>query len=329
MNALFQDLREIRNLPGVENAALLSGLPRSRNIPSSFYSLEGQEFDDPNQRPRANWDAVSPTFFETLEVPLLSGRKLNELDREDTPMVAVVNQEFVRRNFPEEDPLGKRFILQGQAREIVGVVQNFMQRRIPFDGLVEAAAFLPAAQFPMRNVSFAIRTAGEPTAIAADVRNAVWRVDPDQPIAQMQTLEEFIEVELAAPAFLGLFVGALAALAMFLSGIGIYGVMAHGVIQERRELGIRLAVGARGGQLVGMVTRRGAVLSAAGILLGTPLAILIHHAVISALDLFDADLGCGITFMAGGILAGVAILASYLPARGAAKVQPTQSLSLE
>ena len=322
-------LREIQNVPGVENASLLSGLPRGRSIPNSFYSLEGQEFDDPNQRPRANWDAVSPNFFETLEIPLLSGRNLNELDREGTPLVAVVNQEFVRRNFPEEDPLGKRFILQDETREIVGVVQNFMQRRIPFDGFNEPAAFLPAAQLPMRNVSFAIRTSGEPTALAADIRNAVWSVDPDQPIAQMQTLQEFIDVELAAPAFLGMFVGALAALAMFLSGIGIYGVMAHSVIQERREMGIRLAVGARGGQLVGMVTRRGVVLSALGMLLGTPLAILIHQAVIDSLSLFDADPGFGITFMAGGILAGVAVLASYLPARAAAKVQPTQALTLE
>jgi len=322
-------LRELESVPGTEAVALLAGLPRGRSIPNSFYSLEGQEFDDPSERPRTNWDAVSPTFFETLQIPMVSGRNISEMDREDTPLVAVVNQEFVRRSFPDDDPIGKRFTLQGEPREIVGVVQNFMQRRIPFDGFVEPAAFLPAIQYPMRNVAFAIRTGGEPTALAADVRNTVWSVDPDQPIAQMQTLEEFIDVELAAPAFLGLFVGALAALAMFLSGIGIYGVMAHTVIQERREMGIRMAIGARGGQLVGMVTRRGLVLSAAGIALGTPLAILIHRAVMSTLSLFDADFGLEITFMAGGILAGVAILASYLPARGAAKVQPTRALSLE
>jgi len=322
-------LREVQGIPGVVNAAVLAGLPRGRQIPNNFYSLEGQEFDDPSQRPRTNWDAVSPTFFETLEIPFLSGRNFSELDREDTPLVAVVNQEFVRRNFPEEDALGKRVILLGEPREIVGVVQDFMQRRIPFDGFVEPATFLPVSQNPIRNVAFAIRTSGEPTGIAADVRNAVWGVDPDQPIAQMQTLQDFIDVELAAPAFLGMFVGALAALAMFLSGIGIYGVMAHTVIQERREMGIRLAVGARAGQLVGMITRRGVVLSAIGLILGTPLAILIHRAVLNSLSLFDSTMGSGRSFTAGGILAVVAILASYLPARAAAKVQPTQALSLE
>jgi putative ABC transport system permease protein len=322
-------LREIQSLPGVEGAAVLSGLPRGRSIPNGFYSLEGQEFDDPNQRPRTNWDAVSPTFFETLEIPLISGRNLNELDREDGPLVAVVNQEFVRRAFQDEDPLGKRVVLRGEPREIVGVVRDFMQRRIPFDGIIEPAVFLPWAQFPVRNASFAIRTVGEPTALSADVRNAVWGVDPDQPIAQLQTLDQFIEVELAAPAFLGLFVTALAALAMFLSAIGIYGVMAHSVIQERREMGIRMAVGARGGQLVGMITRRGIILSGVGIVLGTPLAFLIHRAVLNSVSLFGADVDYSITLIAGGVLAMTAILASYLPARSAAKVEPTQALSLE
>jgi ABC-type antimicrobial peptide transport system permease subunit len=105
--------------------------------------------------------------------------------------------------------------------------------------------------------------------------------------------------------------------------------MAHSVIQERREMGIRLAVGARGGQLVGMVTRRGLILTGMGVVLGTPLAILIHRAVMSTLSLFDAELGWSIAIMAGGILVGVAVAASYLPARGAAKVHPTKALSLE
>jgi putative ABC transport system permease protein len=322
-------LRELKEIPGVVNVAHLAGLPRGRSIPNSYYSLEGQDFEDPSQRPSTNWDAVSPDLFETLGIPMVSGRNLSELDREDAPFVAVVNQEFVRRNFPDEDPIGRRFELQGETREIVGVVEDFMQRRIPLDGFIEPAVFLPAAQLPLRNVAFVVRTASEPTGLASDVRSAVWSVDPDQPIAELQTLQQFIDVELAAPAFLGLFVGALAALAMFLSGIGLYGVMAHTVVQERREMGIRMAIGARGGQLVGMVTRRGLIMSAVGIGLGAPLAILIHRAVLSALSLFDADLGMGMVFVMGGILAGVAVLASYLPARSAAKVQPTKALALE
>jgi predicted permease len=322
-------LRSLEEVPGVVTVAHLAGLPRGRTVPNTFYSLEGQEYDDPNQRPRTNWDAVSPDFFRALEIPLVSGRSLSDADRGDTRAVAVVNQEFVRRNFPDGDAIGRRVVLQGEPREIVGVVQNFMQRRIPFDGLIEPAVFLPASQLPLRNVAFVVRTEGEPTAFAADVREAVWSVDPDQPIVRVQTLQHFIDVELAAPAFLGLFVTALAGLALFLSGIGIYGVMAHAVAQERREMGIRLAVGARAGQLVGMVTRRGLILSAVGLILGVPLAVLIHRAVLNAMSLFQAEFGVGIALVAGGVLAVVALLASYLPARGAAHVQPTRALSLE
>ncbi|MFC1660451.1 ABC transporter permease, partial [Gemmatimonadota bacterium] len=289
----------------------------------------GDEYDDPNERPRTNWDAVSPSFFETLEIPMVSGRALSDADRDDTPLVVVANQEFARRAFPDEDPIGKRIVLQEEPREIVGVVRDFMQRRIPFDGLVEPALFLPYAQYSVRDVAFAVRTAGEPGSLASDVRTAIWSVDPDQPIAQMQSLERFIEVELAAPRFLGLFLGALAALAMFLSAIGIYGVMAHSVIQERREMGIRMAVGARGRQLVGMVTRRGIILTTVGLIIGTPLALLIHRLVLSTLSLFDAELGLGIALLAGCLLATVAVTASYLPARGAARVEPTHALSLE
>jgi ABC-type antimicrobial peptide transport system permease subunit len=142
-------------------------------------------------------------------------------------------------------------------------------------------------------------------------------------------MEEHITYEVAAMSFLAAFAGALGILAMFLSAIGIYGVMAHGVLQERREMGIRLALGARSGQLVGMVTRRGLLLSALGMAIGIPLALGIHRAVMSALDLFDANLGYGMALSAGGLLMTVAILASYLPARSAARVQPTQALSLE
>jgi ABC-type antimicrobial peptide transport system permease subunit len=142
-------------------------------------------------------------------------------------------------------------------------------------------------------------------------------------------MADHIEYEMAAMAFIALFVGALGVLAMFLSAIGIYGVITHVVLQERREMGIRLAMGAKAGQLVGMFTTKGLILSGVGLALGMPLAFGIHRAVMSALDLVDADLGYGMAMTAGGLLVVVACLASYLPARSAAKVDPTQALSLE
>ena len=322
-------IRTLEAAPGVEGVAVMASLPRGRENVNSFFQIEGREVEELNERPRTNWQSVNPDYFSVLEIPRFSGRLFEVGDREDATLVAVVNQEVARRFFPGEEVLGKRIDIQGAYREIVGVVGNIMQRRIPFDGLVEPGVYLPLAQIPLRNPAVAVRTSGDPTALVADVRTAIRSIDPDQPITLVRSMEEHIAYEVAAMSFLAQFVGALGILALFLSAIGIFGVMAHGVLQERREMGIRLAMGARSGQLVMMVTRRGLTLSAVGMALGIPLAFGIHRAVMSALSLFDADIGYGMALTAGGLLAGVAILASYLPARSAARVQPTQALSLE
>lgn len=322
-------MRTLKATPGVEGVAVMASLPRGRENVNSFFQIEGREIEDLSERPRTNWQSVNPDYFSTLEIPHRSGRLLEVSDREDATLVAVVNQEFASRFFPDEEVLGKRIEIQDAYREIVGVVGNIMQSRIPFDGFVEPGVYLPLAQIPLRNPAVAVRTRGDPTALVSDVRTVIRSIDPDQPITLARSMEEHIAYEVAAMSFLALFVGALGAMAMFLSAIGIYGVMAHSVLQERREMGIRLAMGARSGQLVGMVTRRGLILSAVGMALGIPLAFGIHRAVMSTLSLFDADLGYGIALTAAGLLVGVAILASYLPARSAARVQPTQALSLE
>ncbi len=322
-------IRSLDGTPGVEGVAVMASLPRGRENVTSLFQIEGREVDDPNERPRTGWQSVNPAYFQTLEVPHYSGRLLEDSDRDGASLVVVVNREFASRFFPDEEAIGNRIDIRGDYREIVGVVGNIMQSRIPFNGIIEPAVYVPLAQLPLRNPAVAIRTAGLPTALVSDVREAIRAIDPDQPITLIRSMEDHIEYEVAAMSFLALFVTALGILAMFLSAIGIYGVMAHGVLQERREMGIRLAMGARAGQLVGMVTRRGILLSAVGMAIGLPMAYGIHRAVLSTLDLFDADLGYGMALAAAGVLAGVAVLASFLPARSAARVQPTQALSLE
>jgi putative ABC transport system permease protein len=322
-------IRNLDEIPGVEGVAVMASLPRGRYGASSFFQIEGREVEDPNQRPRTNWESVNAGYFQTLEIPHIAGRLLESTDGEDGTLVAVVNQEFAQRFFPEEESLGRRIEIQGALREIVGVVGNIMHRRIPFDGMVEPAVFLPLPQLPPRNPSVALRTAGIPLSLVSDVRAALRAIDPDQPITSVRSMEDHIEYEVAALAFLARFVSALGVLAIFLSALGIYGVMAHSVLQERREMGIRLAVGARAGQLMGMVTRRGLFLSAVGLALGAPMALGIHWGVLRALSLFDAEVSYGMILVAGGLLALVAFFASYLPARSAAKVEPTRALSME
>jgi ABC-type antimicrobial peptide transport system permease subunit len=322
-------IRELKALPGVEGVAVMASLPRGRENVNTLFQIEGREVEDLNERPRTNYQSVNADYFHILEIPHLSGRLLEEGDGAESTRVAVVNQEFATRFFPGEDIVGRRIEMREEYWQIVGVVGNIMQSRIPFNGIIEPGVYVPLAQIPLRNPAVALRTAGPPTSLTPDVRAALRSIDPDQPLTLVRSMEEHIEYEVAAMAFITVFVSGLGVLAVFLSAIGIYGVMAHTVLQERREMGIRLAMGARAGQLVGMVTRRGLLLSGVGLALGVPLAFAIHRAVMSALNLFDADLGYGMAVASGGILLGVAIVASYLPARSAAAVEPTRALSLE
>ncbi len=187
-------IRTLGSTPGVEGVAVMASLPRGRQNLNNFFQIEGREVEELNERPRTNWQSVNPDYFNTLEIPHLSGRLLEDGDREGATLVAVVNQEFARRFFPDEEVLGKRIELQGEYREIVGVVGNIMQSRIPFDGFVEPGVYLPMAQIPRRNPAVAIRASGNPTALVSDVRAAIRSIDPDQPITLVRTMEEHISL---------------------------------------------------------------------------------------------------------------------------------------
>jgi putative ABC transport system permease protein len=327
----FEDeaLRVLAEIPGARSVTLMASLPRSQGNPTTSFLVEGSPEVEESERSRTGWQAVSPAYLETLEVPLRSGRFLEESDRADTRPVVVVNQEFARRHFPDGDVLGRRLQILGESREIVGVAGNVLQSRIPFDGRIDAAVYLPVAQRSLRNPAFALRVDGDPTALAADARAAVWSVDPDQPIALTRTLEDHIAESMAGPRVLGVFVLCLGILAMVLAAIGIYGVMAHSVIQGTREIGVRMAMGAREGQIVGMMTRQGFSLTGIGLLLGVPIAFLVYRAVINALNLFDVSLGFNYALAAAAMLIAVAVLASYIPARRAARIEPVRALQGE
>ncbi|HUF68495.1 MAG TPA: ABC transporter permease [Longimicrobiales bacterium] len=321
--------RVLAGVNGVEGVAIMSTLPRSQSTPNTTFHVEGTQPAEDNDRPRTGWQAVNAAWFETLGVPLVSGRYIEASDRADTRPVAVVNHEFADRWFGEDDAVGRRIEVFGESREIVGVVGNIMQSRIALSGRGEAAVYLPIEQRPLRNPAFALRVAGETSAVAGAVRAAIRQVDPDQPVAELRTLDEHIRASLAGPRMIGLFVAALGVLAMVLAAIGIYGVMAHNVMQARREIGIRMAIGARPRRVVGMFTRYGLVLTGIGLLAGVPLAFLVQRGVVSSLNLFEVQISSAYALGGAALLAGVAGLASWLPALRAARVQPASSLQNE
>ena len=325
----YQDelLRVLGEIPGVEGVAVMSSLPRGRGNPSTRYTVDGRPALEPTEQPTAGLQSVNPTYFETLQIDLLQGRLLEESDRLDGQRVAVVSQALVDREFPDVDPLGKSLSARYESWMIVGVTENIIQDRIALAGDNGEAIYVPLAQRPLRSPSFALKTSvTEPASLAADVRRAVWSVEADQPLAQLRSFEDHEAESLAGPRAISSFLTVMAILALVLAAMGIYGVMAHTVAQQTREIGIRIALGAGRGNVVGMVTRSGMTLAGIGMLLGAPLVFLMHRGVLSTLGLFESEITFTYAYWVTAALAAVAALSTYLPARRASGVQPVVAL---
>ncbi len=273
-----------------------------------------------------NWQAVNASYFETLRIPLLQGRVFTAADRAGTAPVMVVSTDFARRFLPPDGALGAQVEVFGETREVVGVVGDIKQSRIAENGRVEASIYLPVDQHPGRGPAWAVRASVDAATLGPALRGAIASVDPDVPIGELQTLDESIRQSLAGPRAVATFVLFLGVLAMVLAAIGIYGVMSHNVTQSRREIGIRMAMGAHPRQVVGMITKRGASMAGLGMLLGIGPALLVRHGVLATLNLFNVRLPPDYAILAGLMLVTVAVAASLIPALRAARVPPVTAL---
>jgi putative ABC transport system permease protein len=321
--------RRLSEIPAVSGVAVMNELPRSRASGTTEFTIEGRPTPRRNEEPVTGWQAVNASYFPTLGVPIREGRGVTEEDREDTEAVAVVSENFVEKFFPREDPLGKQLVLMGKPRRIVGVSKNVYQARMPDDGgKLGPVVYLPMEQQPVRSKSFALRVEGDPEALAPALRSAIWAVDPAQPVSKVQTLTQHINTELSGPRIIAVVLTVFSATALLLSAIGIYGVMAHGVAQKTREIGIRMALGAAGRDVVGLVTRQGMRLALLGLALGAPFAFALTRLVGST---FVTTSGVTPRMVLGvvAVLASVAFVATYLPARRASHIEPVRALSTE
>ena len=313
-------------IPGVEGVAVMSSLPRGQSNPQTRYSVDGREVLEASDQPTAGLQTVNPAYFETLQVALVQGRLIEEGDRADTEPVAVVSSAFADREFGDTDPIGARITVGETSRAIVGVVADITQDRMALAGRAGEQIYVPLDQAPRRDPSFALRADGDVTRLAGDVRAAVWAVEADQPIAELQTLEVFIDRSLAGPKAISAFLVAMGAIALALAAMGIYGVMAHSVQQQQREIGIRMALGAGQGSVVTMVTRSGLGLVGLGVLLGSPLAWVMMRMAGVGLNLFEAEIGYGLPMTLAATLVGVAVLATLVPASRASSIAPVAAL---
>ena len=319
----------LSEIPGVTGVAAMNELPRSRASGTTEFTIEGRATLRHNEEPVTGWQAVNGLYFTTLGVPIQEGRGVTEEDREDTEAVAVVNESFVQTFFPEGDAIGKSVVLMGRPRRVVGVSKNIYQARMPDDGgKLGPVVYVPMEQQAVRSKAFALRVKGDPEALAPELRAAIWSVDPEQPVSKVQTLTQHIDTELSGPRIISVVLTIFGATALLLSAIGIYGVMAHGVAQKTREIGIRMALGAAADDVVKLVTRQGMRLTALGLVLGTPFAFALTRLVGST---FVTTSGATpqLVLMVVVVLASVAFVATYLPARRASRIQPVRALSTD
>jgi predicted permease len=320
MIAFFRELvRQVSALPGVQSAAVSSALPL-HTVRVSPALPEGQPVVPLTERPFFNIQTLGPGFVAAMQVPLVAGREFTEHD-EQPPRVLVVNEALARRYWPHQNPIGKRIIVgrATEGSEVVGVLGDIQNAALATD--VRPEIYIPFAQLPWASMNLLVRTAGDPHSYTAAVRRAVLAIDKDQPVTRVRTMEELLDEGARQPRFLTTLLAGLAAIALVLAVVGIYGAVGYSVSQRTQEMGIRMALGAGRGDILGLVLRQGLAPAAIGI--GAGFAASLALTRLMAKMLYHVSTTDPATFVAGALLfAGAAALASYLPARRATRVDP-------
>ena len=328
-----QLLDRIKALPGVQSVATRSHLPIAldEDYANLSFNIEGQ-FYEPANRPIAFYNAVSPAYFQTMEIPVLKGRSFDEHDVIKGQNVIIINETLARRYFLGEDPIAKRMTLndvnpkEEDWATVVGIVKDTKPRELDREPVAEM--YMPFAQQPRSSMVLMIRTTNKPESLAAAVRREVQTLDKNQLVHSIRTLESVMSEAVATPRFRTFLLGVFAVVALILAMVGVYGVMSYNVTQRTHEIGIRMALGAQGSDVLKLVIGHGMALALAGVGIGLAASFALTR-VISNL-LFGVKATDPMTFVVIALLlTGVALLASYLPARRAAKVDPMVALRYE
>lgn len=323
-----QTLTRIRALPQVVSAGASEYVPFGDSNQVERVHVVGRPVARPAEEPRAQYSAVTPAYFSTMQIPLLRGRSIEPSDGAGALNVAVVSESLVRRQFPNQDPIGQQIEipLQHKVWTIVGVVHDVKQFTLSDEP--EPQIYVAAAQFPSAYMSIVVRTSRLDPEVSAAVRDAIWSVDNEQPVSNVRTLDDLITEQNTLMRVTTQTISFFGALALLLGAIGIYGVMAHSVGQRIHEVGIRIALGARRTDVLRLILGQGLKLTVAGIVCG----LLASAAATRALSsmLYRVDAGDPLTFAAVAVFFSlVALAACYFPARRAMKVDPIVALRYE
>jgi putative ABC transport system permease protein len=327
--AFFQDaLQRIQSLPGVQSVAATTALPLTVTVSGSDFRIEGHPEPEEGQEMIINTSSVSPDYFRTLGVHLIKGREFSDRDRSEAPMAAIINNDFARVYFSNEDPIGKRISFDDRQSyfSIVGVTQDV--KRFGLDSNTKPEVFLPYLQSPSPSMSFVIRSSVDASALAAAVKSQIQMIDKDLPLDEAKTMNQLLAESNSGRRFNMLLLSVFAAVALLLALVGIYGVMSYTVAQRTHEIGIRVAIGAQASDVFRMVISHGMVVTLIGIVVGLLAAFGVTRLMTTML--FGVEATDPTTFIGIALLVAlVAFVACYIPGRRATKVDPLVALRYE
>jgi predicted permease len=318
-------LQHIEQIPGVASAGMASSTPMNGIV--GYGDLVSRD-DRPATRNdlNAGFDSVAGDFFKVVGIPLMRGRFFTEADNDEkAPKVMIINESLARRFFGEEDPIGRLLHFKDAAWEVVGVVGSVRQYQLDVDP--QPQVYFPQVYFPWYT-SIVVRTQVPPLTLVAQVRRAIQAVDPEQPIANLGTLEQSVGNTLQTRRIMLTLLSMFAATALILACIGIYGVMAYAVAQRTREMGIRIALGAGAGQVVALVMRNGLKLVLIGLGIGAACSVGVGYLIASQLYNVSKTDPTVFALVALALLTAT-MAACWLPARKATRVNPIEALRAE
>jgi putative ABC transport system permease protein len=323
-------LRRVQQLPGVEAAGYTIVLPLSGSNTDSSFTIEGRVLGKNEPGPDEELRIVTPDYFRVLKTPLLRGRFFSDADNTDAPGVVIVNDALAKKYWANEDALGKRITFSDTRKPdpkwltIVGIVRSIHHRGLDVDPQPEY--YLPLAQRAESQMILTVRSAQDPSSLTSAVRREIQSIDPDQPIANVRTLEAVTADSIAPRRMSMALLGAFAGIALLLAGVGIYGVISYLVVQRTHEIGVRMALGAQRRDVLGLVVGHAFKLVGIGTVIGLLLALLSTRtlsALLYSVGAFDPTTFVFVTIA----LAAVALLASYIPALRATRADPMIALS--
>jgi putative ABC transport system permease protein len=320
----------MKAIPGVEAAVIVNTAPFTGLYPGTNLDIEGQPPMPPGQDLGTGVYVTDPGYFDTMQIPLKKGRLYNEQEATEMRHVVVVNEEFVRKNLKGEDPLGKRITVwmkdEQVPSEIIGVVAD--SKHVGLDVGVEPMVYWPHPELVYSGMTFMLRTRGDAAAIASAARNVIHSIDPQQPVGEVSTMDQLLSTSVARSRFSASLLTVFSIVALVMAAVGIYGVMSYSVLQRTHEIGVRMALGAQRLDVLKLVVKRGIVLGIVGVAAGVAAAFGLTR-LISTL-LFEVTATDTVTFVAVSVgLFLVTLLACYIPARRATRVDPLKALRYE